>query len=41
VLGVRPAADIEAGLREAGLAEAEFYRGRGLLPELLAANAPE
>lgn len=41
VLGVRPAAEIEAGLREAGLAEAEFYRGRGLLPELLAANAPE
>lgn len=41
VLGVLPAAEIEAGLREAGLAEAEFYRGRGLLPELLAANAPE
>ena len=39
VLGTTPADSIRRGLAETGLAEAEFYRGRGLLGELLKLNA--
>lgn len=39
VLGESDAATIRAGLIETGLAEAEFYRSRGLLAELLKLNA--
>jgi len=39
VLGETDAATVRAGLEEAGLAEAEFYRAQGKLPELLALNA--
>ncbi len=39
VLGESDAAAIRAGLIETGLAEAEFYRSRGLLADLLKLNA--
>jgi phosphoribosylaminoimidazole-succinocarboxamide synthase len=39
VLGETNAASVRAGLVEAGLAEAEFYRASGKLAELLALNA--
>jgi len=39
VLGESDAASVRAGLVEAGLAEAEFYRANGKLAELLAINA--
>ncbi|HAL71499.1 MAG TPA: hypothetical protein DCP71_06955, partial [Verrucomicrobiales bacterium] len=38
VLGEKDAAAIRAGLVETGLAEAEFYRSRGLLADLLKLN---
>ncbi len=39
IFGETDAATVRAGLEEAGLAEAEFYRAQGKLPELLALNA--
>ncbi|MES2507458.1 MAG: phosphoribosylaminoimidazolesuccinocarboxamide synthase [Verrucomicrobiota bacterium] len=39
VLGEKDAEAIRAGLVETGLAEAEFYRSKGLLEELLKVNA--
>jgi hypothetical protein len=39
VLGESDAATIRSGLIETGLAEAEFYRSRGLLADLLKLNA--
>jgi phosphoribosylaminoimidazole-succinocarboxamide synthase len=39
VLGAKDAAAIRTGLIETGLAEAEFYRSRGLLTDLLKLNA--
>lgn len=39
ILGETDAATVRAGLEEAGLAEAEFYRAQGKLTELLALNA--
>ncbi|MEN3940989.1 phosphoribosylaminoimidazolesuccinocarboxamide synthase [Prosthecobacter sp. SYSU 5D2] len=39
VLGAKDAASIRSGLVETGLAEAEFYRSKGLLDELLKLNA--
>lgn len=39
ILGEKDAATVKAGLEETGLAEAEFYRSKGLLADLLKLNS--